>query len=89
MNEYETEKSALPPLPIEMEAGIQLLSMIRQSNASMQLYSKIVKWTEQYYINSQKVQKPSPQERVTKYLCSCYKLHCLKPCQSGLQAAFF
>jgi len=31
-----------------MEAGIELLSMIRQSNASMQLYSKVVKWTEHY-----------------------------------------
>jgi len=36
-----------------MEAGIELLSMIRLSNASMQLYLKIVKWTEQYLIKSQ------------------------------------
>jgi len=48
----------------------------------MQLYSKILKWTGHYYIESQKVQKPPPWERVTKYFCSCYKLHCLKPCQS-------
>jgi len=82
MNLYEMEKSALSPMPIEMQAGIELLSMIRQSNASMQLYAKIVKWTEQYYINCRKVQKPPPWERVTKYLCSRYKLECLKPCQS-------
>jgi len=35
-------------MPPEIEAGIELLSMIRQSIASMQLYSKIVKWMEQY-----------------------------------------
>jgi len=39
MEHYKTEKSGLPPMPIEMEAGRDLLSMIRQSNASMQLQS--------------------------------------------------
>jgi len=47
MEQFKTEKSGLPPMPIKMEAGIELLSMIRQSNASMKLYSKIVKWTNQ------------------------------------------
>jgi len=55
MNHYKTENAGLSPMPIKMEAGIELLWMIRQSNASMQLYSKIVKWTEQYYIESWKV----------------------------------
>jgi len=82
MNHYETEKAGLPPMPIKMEAGVELLSIIRQSNASMELYFKIVKWTEQYLINSQKVPKPHPQENVTKYLASCYKLDCMEPCQS-------
>jgi len=82
MNLYETEKSVLPPMPMEMQAGIELLSMIRQSNASMQLYSKVVKWTDQYYIKSQKVQKPPPREGVIKFLASRYKLHCLMPCQT-------
>jgi len=80
MEQFKTEKSGLPPMPIKMEAGIELLSMIRQSNASMKL--KIVKWIEQYYIKSRKVLKPPPCDKVTKYLCSHYKLDCLKPCQS-------
>jgi len=82
IEQYKTEKLGWPPMPIKMDAGIELLSMIRQSNDSMQLYSKIVKWTEQYYIKSRKVLKPPPHEKVTKYLCSHYKLDCLKPCQS-------
>jgi len=81
IEQYKTEKSGWPPMPIKMNAGIELLSMIRQSNDSMQLYSKIVKWTEQYYIKSWKVPKPSLC-KVTKYLCSHYKLDSLKPCQS-------
>jgi len=39
MEPYKTEKAGLPPMPMEMEASIELLSMIRQSNASMQLQS--------------------------------------------------
>jgi len=31
MNHYKTEKAGLPLMPIETEAGIELLSMIRQS----------------------------------------------------------
>jgi len=54
MNHYETEKVGLPPMSIKMEAGIELLSIIRQPNATMQLSLKIVKWTDQYYIKSWK-----------------------------------
>ncbi len=33
-----------------MEAAIELLSMLRQSNASLTLFNKIEKMTKQYYI---------------------------------------
>jgi len=41
-----------------MEAAIELLSMLRQSNASLSFYNKIVNWMEQYYIEKKNVGKP-------------------------------
>jgi len=46
MDNYYAEKAAKTEIPIEMEATIDLLSMLRQSNASFALYNKIVSWME-------------------------------------------
>jgi len=56
MDDYYTEKATKTKIPIEMEAAIELLSMLRQSNLS--LYTKIVKWTKHHYIKNNNAGKP-------------------------------
>ena len=81
MKKIKKEKLIQNSIPIEVEAGIELLSMLRQSNASMQLYNKILKWTEKYFMGNNEIKKPPSRESITKYLTNRYKLECLKPCQ--------
>jgi len=64
MDDYYDEKATKTQIPIEMEAAIELLSMLRQSNASLSLYNKIVKWTKQYCIQKNDVGKPPSWETV-------------------------
>jgi len=61
-----------------MEAAIELLSMLWKSNASFQLYSKIVKWAGQIFLGAIHEKLPS-QECVLQTLSARYYLDCLKP----------
>jgi len=56
------EKSAKAKIPIEMEAAIE-------SNASLSLYTEIVKWAEQYCIKKNDVGKPPSWEAVNNFGC--------------------
>jgi len=67
MEDYYSEKETKTEIPIEMEAAIELLSMLRQSNASLSLYNKIVNWMEQYYIEKKNVGKPPSWEAVNNF----------------------
>jgi len=62
-----------------MEAAIDLLSMLRQSNASFALYNKIVSWMECYYIQKKDVGKPPSREAVNNFLEHRYRYECLRP----------
>ena len=61
------EKATKLQAPIDMEAAIELISMLRQSNASLSLYNKIVKWTKQYCIKKNDVGKLPSQEAVNNF----------------------
>ena len=78
LEEYENEKNQNKAISIEMEAAIELLSMLRKSNASFQLYSKIVKWAEHFPPGAIHEKLPS-RECVLKTLSARYYLDCLKP----------
>jgi len=60
MDDYYAEKATKTQIPIEMEVAIELLSMLRQSNASLSLYNNIVKWTKQYYIQKMMLENHLP-----------------------------
>jgi len=49
LEEYESEKNHNGHISLELEAGIELLSLLWKSNASFQLYGKIVSWAEQFF----------------------------------------
>jgi len=61
-----------------MEAAIELLSMLWKSNASFQLYSKIVKWAEHFFLGAIHEKLPS-RDCVLQTLSTHYYLDCLKP----------
>jgi len=50
IDDHYAENQTKTKMTFEMEAAIKLLSMLRQSNASLPLYNKIVKLTKQCYI---------------------------------------
>ncbi len=50
LEEYELEKNQNGRISLELEAGIELLSLLWKSNASFQLYGKIVSWAEQFFL---------------------------------------
>jgi len=79
MDDYYAQKATKMEIPIEMKAAIDLLSMLRQSNASFSLYNKIVAWMEHYYIEKKDVGKPPSWEAVNNFLEQCYCLECLRP----------
>jgi len=68
MDDYYAQKATKTEIPIEMEATINLLSMLRQSNASLSLYNKIVSWMEHYYIQKKDVGKLPSWEAVNNFL---------------------
>ena len=63
MDDYYAEKETKTETPIEMEAAIDLLSVSRQSNASLSLYNKFVKWTEQYCIEKKVLENHLPRKQ--------------------------
>jgi len=76
--DYEKEKSSNVALSIEMEAAVELLSLLRKCNVSFQLYSKIVKWTMRFFPKVIPSKLPSC-EGLLKSLSKRYHLNCLKP----------
>jgi len=64
-----------------MEATIEILSLLWKLNASVQLYSKIVKWAEHFFPRAAHEELPS-QECVLNTLSTWYYLDCLKPYKS-------
>ena len=61
LEEYTNEKNQNKAIAIEMEAAIELLSMLWKSNASFQLYSKIVKWPEHVFLGAVHEKLPSQE----------------------------
>jgi len=68
MDDYYAEKETKTEIPIEMEVAINWLSMLRQSNASLSLYNKIVNKMEKFYIEKKDVGKLPSWESVNKFL---------------------
>jgi len=48
LDELDKQKPHRIPLSKEMEAATHLLTLLHSSNASLQLYSKILKWAEDF-----------------------------------------
>jgi len=81
MENHFQKKNQREDLPIEMRAAIDLLSLLRKSNASLNLYNQIWKWIERYYVRSPKMPKPPSHDTVLNYLSDRYDLECMKPYQ--------
>ncbi len=58
LDQLDQQKAHRIPLPMEMEVAIQLLTLLWTSNASLQFYSKILKWAEEYIPGAQKQKYP-------------------------------
>jgi len=67
-------------LPSNMIAAIELLSLLRVSSASLNLYDKIVCWVENRIPHSMNEMLPT-QEKVVKVMEQCYHLQCMAPVQ--------
>jgi len=59
LEQYKNEKNQNNAISMEMEAAIELLSLVWKSNASFQLYSKIVKWAEHFFPRAAHEKLPS------------------------------
>jgi len=75
LDQLDQQKVHRIPLSMEMEAAIQLLTLLWTSNASLQLYSKILKWVIEF-IPGAKNQKIPSRDCVLKCLSNRYNLDC-------------
>jgi len=72
----------------KMEAGIELLPMIRECNASMQLYVKLWNWLNNIILDPRKYQTPSPGKCDQLFVFSL-QIGLSEAMPISLQAVFF